>query len=132
MSPKNSVPAIVNMLEKTSCHRIITQPPFAPILSAVESTLKQKQFTLTTEQLPALPQIFPQFGDGSLAREFKPFPAPEKPHNMDDVVLYLHSSGSTGFPKPIAQKQRTVLEWCCSCKHFYEELPTAERLTCYN
>ncbi|KZT19307.1 hypothetical protein NEOLEDRAFT_976969 [Neolentinus lepideus HHB14362 ss-1] len=31
---------------------------------------------------------------------------------MDDICMYLHSSGSTGFPKAIPQMNKAILDWC--------------------
>ncbi|GJE93359.1 acetyl-CoA synthetase-like protein, partial [Phanerochaete sordida] len=33
---------------------------------------------------------------------------------MEDIVVYLHSSGSTGLPRAIPQRQINVLHWCKS------------------
>lgn len=117
MSPKNSVPAIVNMLEKTSCHRIISQAMMGPLVSPTKAALEKKQFTLEYEELPDLLQIFPGLSGDAGKVDVVPFPAPVKPHDMDDIVLYLHSSGSTGFPKPIPQSQVAVLQWSSSCAY---------------
>ena len=48
------------------------------------------------------------------ATPVKPFPPSPKPLCMTDDVIYLHSSGSTGFPKPITLNQYQTVEWCRS------------------
>ena len=117
MSPKNSAPAIVSMLEKTACHRIISQGMFDPLLDAVKADLAKRQFALEVDELPSLDRIFPQFG-GDVNAKVKKFPQPEKPHDKYDIVLYLHSSGSTGFPKPIPQRQCAILQCSPSCAYY--------------
>ncbi|GJE88919.1 acetyl-CoA synthetase-like protein [Phanerochaete sordida] len=115
MSPKNSVPAFVDMFQRTGCRHIISQPALDPLVADIQRQLASQKVHVNIRPLPALLDIFPSFGS-----ELKnpsaaiPFPPPSKPHAMDDVVVYLHSSGSTGFPKPIPQTQRTMLEWCAS------------------
>ena len=46
---------------------------------------------------------------------------------MQDICTYIHSSGSTGYPKPIPQRHRQSLDWCLSgmphpTPHFYASL----------
>ncbi|GJE99007.1 acetyl-CoA synthetase-like protein [Phanerochaete sordida] len=111
MSPRNSVPAIVNMLRKTSCTRIISQAAFAPIIAEVQAELEKEGLNLAVDELPALQQIFPDFGPAGEAAEVEPFPAPARAPTDEDILLYLHSSGSTGFPKPIPQSQAAFFQW---------------------
>lgn len=116
MSPKNSVPAFINLLEKTSCHRIISQPAFSSLIEGIQSQLAEKKYDVRVDELPALHDVFPGiFGSGEAA-PVDPFPPATKPHSPDDNVLYLHSSGSTGFPKPVPQRQNFMLEFCTSSK----------------
>lgn len=116
MAPRNSDAAIAALLEKTSCRRILSQPSFAPTVSAVQTALDEKGIKVELQELPALHEIFPRYGKGRSVHNVAPFPASPKAPSQDDVVLYLHSSGSTGFPKPIPQRQGTLLQWCTSRK----------------
>jgi long-subunit acyl-CoA synthetase (AMP-forming) len=101
------------MLQKTSCSHVVSQSTFAAIIDAVQLGMSEKQLSLQYDELPSLPRIFPQFG-GDPTEPVEPFPPQTKPPMKDDIVLYLHSSGSTGLPKPIAQRQIAVLQWCNS------------------
>lgn len=113
MSSRNSVPAIASLMEHTSCHRIVSQPTFAPFTDAVRESLPSG-FAMHVDDLPALTDVFP-----TLAPSFDPpravsgpYPPPACAASPSDVVLYLHSSGSTGFPKPIPHTHTTILHWC--------------------
>ncbi|KIP04467.1 hypothetical protein PHLGIDRAFT_193243, partial [Phlebiopsis gigantea 11061_1 CR5-6] len=110
MSPKNSVPAFVKMLQATSCHRVITQPMFTPLVDSVRAQLKEKQHDLIVEELPSLHDVFTGVFDFGEASSVEPFLGPASPHSAEDIVLYLHSSGSTGFPKAIPLRQNFLLE----------------------
>ena len=114
MSPKNSVPAIVNLLEKTGCRRIIAEAAFSPTISVLTEQLAASGIKLHVDTLPMLHSVFPQFGEVSDPLPVTPFPHSSEVHSMSDIVLYLHSSGSTGLPKPIALKEIQTLQWCLS------------------
>ena len=115
MSPRNSVPAIINMLKQTSCHRIVTQPALSALLSGVQSELEEEGYDLDVDELPGLDEVFPSVYDENASVKVEPYPPPQTPYNPKDVALFAHSSGSTGFPKPIPQRHENVLECCNSC-----------------
>lgn len=117
MSPRNSVPAFVHMLEKTSCHRIISQATFGPVMDSIKTHLKPKCFAVHVDQLPALHDIFPSLSGEGNTSPVELFPPSNAPYNPEDIVMYIHSSGSTGFPKPIPQRQNSLLQWCTVCQY---------------
>jgi hypothetical protein len=99
------------MLQKISCHRVLTtRASLSPLLAGIMS-LTPTDFPFSIEEIPTLAQCYPYLGRETYSDIFVPYPALEKPQGMDDVILYLHSSGSTGFPKPIPQTNTTVLHW---------------------
>lgn len=115
MSPRNSGPAIINMLKQTSCHRIISQPALSALLSCVEDELEAEGYDLEVDDLPGLDEVFPTMYDESASVECEPYTPTEEPYKPEDVAFYAHSSGSTGFPKPIPQRHENLLECCNSC-----------------
>jgi len=111
ISSRSSPEAIVSMLQKISCHHILaTRASLTPLLTGITS-LTANDFTLFIEEIPTLAHCYPHLGKETHSDPFVPYPTPKSPRDMDDVILYLHSSGSTGFPKPIPQTNRTVLHW---------------------
>ncbi|KAI0081390.1 acetyl-CoA synthetase-like protein [Panus rudis PR-1116 ss-1] len=112
ISPRNPVDAIVNMMEKTSSHRILTNTFVAPLAQAVKAKFDEKQYDVKIDKLPSIFTIFPQInGNKPDASDITPYPPSAKKPEPNDVVWYLHSSGSTGIPKPIPQTQKIVLQW---------------------
>jgi acyl-CoA synthetase (AMP-forming)/AMP-acid ligase II len=99
------------MLQKISCHRVLTTRASLSLLLAGITSLTPTDFPFSIEEIPTLAQCYPHLGRETYIDIFVPYPALEKPQGMDDVILYLHSSGSTGFPKPIPQTNTTVLHW---------------------
>ncbi|KAH8102700.1 hypothetical protein BXZ70DRAFT_929500 [Cristinia sonorae] len=109
MSPRNSPEAVVEMLKKTSCARIVYNPMLSALTLAVQSLMTERGTPVDLIQLPEYHTIFPSSDDGS--QDTEAYPTNTSPSGLDDVVLYLHSSGSTGFPKPIPQTNKIVLQW---------------------
>jgi acyl-coenzyme A synthetase/AMP-(fatty) acid ligase len=99
------------MLQKISCHRVLTtRASLSPLLASITS-LTPADFPFSIEEIPTLAQCYPYLGRETYNDTFVPYPALQKPQDMDDVILYIHSSGSTGLPKAIPQTNTTVLHW---------------------
>lgn len=113
MSPRNAAAAIIKMMKETNCHRLLTTyQTLRPLVDEINNTLKSTEpsFELLVDEVPPLFDIFPKLGKETAEDPFVEYPTgPRLP--LDDVLLYLHSSGSTGFPKTITQTFRTMLHW---------------------
>ncbi|KAJ6483120.1 putative aminoadipate reductase [Mycena sanguinolenta] len=113
ISQRNSPAAVVNLLQKTSCHRILsTCAKLDALLVGVKEELARvdPDFALTIEEIPSVSQIYPNLGRESPQSAFDPYPLGNRPA-WDDVCIYLHSSGSTGFPKAIPETNRVIWQW---------------------
>ncbi|KZP33045.1 acetyl-CoA synthetase-like protein [Athelia psychrophila] len=112
ISSKNPAEALVSMLERSACHRvIITHASLGPLLRDVRELLPT-DFPLAVEEIPTLSQCYPHLSNEVENDTFVPYPASQEGRSPDDLLFYLHSSGSTNFPKPIPQTDRTALSWC--------------------
>ncbi|TCD69319.1 putative NRPS-like protein biosynthetic cluster [Steccherinum ochraceum] len=114
MSPRNTPEAVVNMLEKTNCHRIISQDSLSPLAKSVQTLLSAKNYVLQVQELPPLDDVFPNIRAANVKPTpvtLTPYPRPATPHTPDDLVCIHHSSGSTGFPKPIPLTQKVMNQW---------------------
>ncbi|KAG2093538.1 putative aminoadipate reductase [Suillus discolor] len=101
MSPRNSVPAVTSILSlpsSTGSKRILCLP------------LKRASYRLT--RFPALEYLYPSFVSGTPNEAIVPYSSLGSPSSWNDVLFYLHSSGSTGFPKPIPLTNLTAIHWC--------------------
>ena len=119
MSPKLSSEAIANLLKKTSAHRVITQDAFLPTLKALQIQLAGEEFNLVIEHLVPLDEVFPTLKGGAIVDDLPegPYRKAEIEPDMDEVVMYSHSSGSTGFPKPVPLTRKIQLQWATSSEY---------------
>lgn len=108
MSPRNSAPAMCNMMEKTSVHRIIAEPSLSSLLSDVRTELSGKNHTTEIIDMPGWLDVFPTLEAGD-SDNFEHYPPPCRQVSLDDVAVVLHSSGSTGFPKAIKLRHEFLL-----------------------
>jgi hypothetical protein len=118
MSPRNSAAGIISMLRATKCHRMLaTRATLGPLLDAIILELKQSElngdrsFELSIEEPPEFNSVYPNLGRETVADAFTPY-ANSSRTDMTSVAMYLHSSGSTGYPKPIPETQKNIIEWC--------------------
>jgi acyl-coenzyme A synthetase/AMP-(fatty) acid ligase len=65
---------------------------------------------LSIEEVPLLHEIYPKLGHEKEEDPFEPYPPGPRP-SLDDICIYIHSSGSTSLPKSIPQKFRTLIHW---------------------
>ena len=121
ISPRNTAAAVVHLLKKTSCHHLLTtRTTLKDLLDSVKVELEATNpaYELIIEEVPTLRDIFPKLGVETKDDPFTPFKTDYKP-KLDEIAMYLHSSGSTGFPKPIPQTHQTLLDWMTICESFH-------------
>ncbi|KZP28667.1 putative aminoadipate reductase [Athelia psychrophila] len=112
IGPRNSAEAMVSMLQKSGCHRILTTSvTLGPLIAQIKA-LTSADSALTFEDAPTVSQCYPYLGQEAFSHPFAPYPVPQAPLDLDQLLFYLHSSGSTGLPKPVPQTSRTLLGWC--------------------
>ncbi|KZT23244.1 acetyl-CoA synthetase-like protein [Neolentinus lepideus HHB14362 ss-1] len=120
MSNRNSSAAVCHMLQKTSCHRLIaTSASLNSLISGIKTELLAIDYELEIVELPSLYDAFPHLGHETPRDPFTPYPAiaNSKPVGPDDIILYIHSSGSTGFPKSIPYSNKVLLSWYGGCEY---------------
>jgi acyl-CoA synthetase (AMP-forming)/AMP-acid ligase II len=93
ISPRNSPTAICHLLRTVSSHRLVTE-------SSLQSLVKD----IKEEFASLFPHIYPHLGRESNSDTFEPVPPFPNTGSPDEVALYFHSSGSTGFPKAIPMR----------------------------
>ncbi|KAG6878153.1 hypothetical protein C0993_011571 [Termitomyces sp. T159_Od127] len=108
MSPRNTPGAIVELLTKTSCHRLLTT--YTHLKSLIDSIKLYIADTplankLRIEEIPSMASVYPYLAHETANHPFDRYRLAIQRPSRRDPCLYLHSSGSTGNPKPIPQNQ---------------------------
>ena len=110
VSPRNSAAAVINMMKTTNCLRIVTLHHAHQAL--IDDIREQSSgLTFTVEEMPNIFYAFPKLGREVEADSFVPYPDSASQPDANVPAIYIHSSGSTGFPKSIPQSFKTQLHW---------------------
>ncbi|KIJ09827.1 hypothetical protein PAXINDRAFT_17112 [Paxillus involutus ATCC 200175] len=111
VSPRNSAAAVADMMEKTDCSRIITLHHAHHLLvGGIHEELAGRE-PIIIDELPTLAYAFPKLGYEAESDPHDPYPAAASRPDLDRPAMYLHSSGSTGFPKPIPHSYKVQIHW---------------------
>jgi acyl-CoA synthetase (AMP-forming)/AMP-acid ligase II len=90
------------MLKKVSSHRlIVTASSLGSMLEEIRTEMAYSNYAIDIQELPKFPDIYPYLTHETASDPFEKIRLPSHDSFVDGVVLYIHSSGSTGFPKPI-------------------------------
>ncbi|KAJ7622622.1 putative aminoadipate reductase [Mycena polygramma] len=114
ISPRNSEAAIVHLLSTSGAHRLLTtKSSLGRLVDTVAAHLSalNPPHELTIEEIPLLGQLYPHLGHETSKDAFVRYPAPGTGTPLDNVAMYLHSSGSTGFPKCIPETHRNLIHY---------------------
>jgi acyl-CoA synthetase (AMP-forming)/AMP-acid ligase II len=88
-SPRNSVEAHQSLLERLNCTTLLAPVPQPPFVKAIRDAIP-----LNVMDVPSL--------DNLLTTDYPPFEYRKVyPADSSDRLVVLHTSGSTGIPKPI-------------------------------
>ncbi|KAH7890585.1 acetyl-CoA synthetase-like protein [Phlebopus sp. FC_14] len=128
VSPRNSSAAVADMMRKTDCSRILTlHHVHQSLIDGVRREMLGIE--LYIEEIPTLAHAFPKLGCELESDTFEPYPVFSSRPNPDDTAVYLHSSGSTGFPKPIAITYAMQINWMCQARNLdYYKAPVLPRV----
>ncbi|EKM51563.1 uncharacterized protein PHACADRAFT_212203 [Phanerochaete carnosa HHB-10118-sp] len=109
ISPRNSAQAICQLLDATSSKCVISQASLVTLVSHIRADRDAKDLPLDVREMPALSVLFPALSD-SVEDGLTPFQS-DTPADIHGTAMFLHSSGSTGFPKTILFTHYQLLKW---------------------
>ncbi|CAE6377482.1 unnamed protein product [Rhizoctonia solani] len=102
ISPRTHIPGIAHLLKSTQTSLVVAggSQTIDATISQLSNSLAEIDFPVQFVELPSLDRVLPDLGKAECQSEHKPF-SPLKPMAHDAVVNILHSSGSTGMPRPV-------------------------------
>ncbi|KAF8890512.1 hypothetical protein CPB84DRAFT_1784727 [Gymnopilus junonius] len=108
ISPRNSPAAVAHLLYKVGVNHLLVGHEASMI------ELSNESLELLSSNYPEAAQPkrtpIPLFEDLYLEADDDPNDIPFEKRDLNDVVVYMHSSGSTNFPKPIPWTNRRLIE----------------------
>ncbi|TRM56544.1 hypothetical protein BD626DRAFT_618939 [Schizophyllum amplum] len=111
ISPRLSAPAIANLLRTSGSRRLVTtQYSLHGLIESVKDELGA-DYALEVDEVPALSVLYPHLAEETAADAFEAYPDMESTKTPDDFEIYMHSSGSTGFPKAIGHTRAGMAGW---------------------
>ncbi|KAG1750096.1 putative aminoadipate reductase [Suillus lakei] len=135
MSPRNSTAAVTSMMQKIRCHRLVTtQHSLASLIDGIKAdfvSCATQTSQLQIDEIPELKHLYPALVSGTPNEDIVPYTSPASPSSENDVLFYLHSSGSTGFPKPIPISNLTAIHWCITRESLLVPIATLSSVSIY-
>ncbi|KAJ7718234.1 putative aminoadipate reductase [Mycena metata] len=131
ISHRNSAAALFHLLSTTGSRQLLTtKGSLANVVDTLSADLSAMNppYELSIEEIPFLGQLYPHLGHETTEDAFVPYPSPTVKPALEDVAMYLHSSGkcsfrciyfkkiiaslgSTGFPKCIPETHRNLIQY---------------------
>ncbi|KAG5723894.1 Linear gramicidin synthase subunit D [Termitomyces sp. T112] len=112
ISPRNTVEATVELLIKTSCRRLLTtQTRLKSLIDSIKSHISLAN-ELQIEEIPSMTSVYPYLAHEIVDHPFNYYPSAVQRPSRKDLLIYAHSSGSTGNPKPIPQNHVYWTQMC--------------------
>ncbi|KAG8880534.1 hypothetical protein FRB97_000704 [Tulasnella sp. 331] len=105
ISSRNSVAAVVHLLNQTKCSHLLFcgGEPIVAVVNAVSKEMNGKASdgkAVQVREAPSFEMLFPMYGPSG-KDDGETNVAPLRKSSAKEPAIILHSSGSTSFPKPI-------------------------------
>ncbi|OCH84283.1 L-aminoadipate-semialdehyde dehydrogenase [Obba rivulosa] len=107
LSTNNSVPAIAHLCKATSSTHLVYAAKFAANATEVQKLLAEQGYNLGLVKEKQFPLWGPEGISATVIQPYAPRLPPQQ--EQDRIVVILHSSGSTGFPKTVAVSHRKLI-----------------------
>ncbi|KAF8548785.1 acetyl-CoA synthetase-like protein [Imleria badia] len=128
VSPRNSPAAVIDMMKKIDCSRIVTlYHAHQTLIDGVREQCSGLAFTV--DEIPTILYALPKLGHEVEADTFVLYPQATSRPDQNIPSMYLHSSGSTGFPKPVPQSYKVQIHWMYhSVPAYFPKLSPGDRI----
>ncbi|KAG6915763.1 hypothetical protein DXG01_009968 [Tephrocybe rancida] len=122
ISPRLPPEAVSSLLIKTSCHRVIATSTLKSLIEETQAHLAKFSHEVEIREIPSLDAAYPQLAHEDARYPFQPYPILRRP-SVSEICIIMHSSGSTGPPKPIPQTHLACTQLIVLSKEWKEHSP---------
>jgi long-subunit acyl-CoA synthetase (AMP-forming) len=126
MSPRLPPVAVIHLLKSTNSHRlVISKSALADLVKGIQDELQSQHpgYEVEMVDFPTLKDLYPTLGGSDTTNENNDnvnISNGETPVEATNVKggVYLHSSGSTGLPKPIRLTDKVIASYAYMREYF--------------
>jgi acyl-CoA synthetase (AMP-forming)/AMP-acid ligase II len=90
---------------------------------------RRSRFALEIQEVPSLLDAYPNLGAETENCPLQPYPTKVSTTSLDDIALYIRSSGSTGLPRAVGETHQMLKQWIILCKPIYLTVHISEILS---
>jgi acyl-CoA synthetase (AMP-forming)/AMP-acid ligase II len=124
LSPRNSEPALVDLMNKTNTKVLLYANQFSKVATKVSSNISDGAFNLASEV-----DIEQALQEENMAEKSLLASKSTSKEQLEDIAMIIHSSGTTGFPKPIYLSNRYLIMLFDGYNKIYQNVPTPKLLS---
>jgi acyl-CoA synthetase (AMP-forming)/AMP-acid ligase II len=124
LSPRNSEPALVDLMNKTNTKVLLYANQFSKVATKVSSNISDGAFNLASEV-----DIEQALQEENMAEKSLLASKSTSKEQLEDIAMIIHSSGTTGFPKPIYLSNRYLIMLFDGYNKIYQNVPSPKLLS---
>ncbi|CDO77398.1 hypothetical protein BN946_scf184857.g4 [Trametes cinnabarina] len=117
ISTRNGVPGVADMIQKTGASQLVLSQDATIREIAKDALALLPAGQVTVRDMPTFEDLFPS-GEGRSSEAFEADVELPKTFDMNSWALILHSSGSTGHPKPLRWTHKRLMRFGQEPLHF--------------
>ncbi|KAK9760033.1 hypothetical protein K7432_016357 [Basidiobolus ranarum] len=134
LSTKNSSDGMVHLLKEGKASVLAVHPQFIEIAKDIRKAIPAIEVYLLTEhesdEFPSIPNLSPNTNEAFPITPEMESLGKGRPDDMDRRIMYIHTSGSTLFPKLITQGSKQILTGLRYCEASQRGFVDSESISC--
>ncbi|KAK9760017.1 hypothetical protein K7432_016384, partial [Basidiobolus ranarum] len=134
LSTKNSSDGLIHLLKEGKANVLAVHPQFIEIAKEIRKAIPAIQVYLLTEhesdEFNSIPNLSPNTNEAFPITSEMESLGKGRPTDLDRRIMYIHTSGSTLFPKLITQGSKQILTGFRYCEASQREYVNSESICC--
>jgi acyl-CoA synthetase (AMP-forming)/AMP-acid ligase II len=106
------------MLKSVKARTVLVSSETLPpsVVPELKDEFKKAEIEVEIKEIPALSDIYPDLKSNKKGADVELLPVPKRKVFAEGTEVYLHSSGSSGFPKSIPYTHEFIYALQYQCK----------------